>query len=735
MAKTKIPSIFNDSFSEKSFERKISNKIYVPADKEFVKALYEQTDDGLIVLKEDIELSKQDVKKLKLISKQMKKQKGRIRFLSIILFVALIFAIISVIIAFKNPIIKSLLIKAGTTAAGAACDIDFVDLRLLDSKLTIKGVAVANKNEPMKNLVEVSNLVLDFDLVQLLKGRVVADELRVEGIQVGTDRKVSGALNKKEKQKNKIVKETQPEEIAKQVEKLIKEQTGLSKEGITEVFSQFAPETIVKSVYGQMSSPELIKTLEPQTREIVTSWQTESETLSKNVHDFTSSAQELVATDISKISEPIQLKQLLTNLKVVSDNAEKIKASVVNAEQKLKTDINTVSTISNSIKNAVNSDMKLLNEQLNALSNINLKSMTNLFSGELDGPAIQFLQKYLPIAQSVLAKIEELQTSGAKKAEKKPKKQTSYRAAGRTIEYRKDNVPDFLIRKTVISGLDVKKGFALSGTITNISNDCDKLDKPIDINLKLNRSEKTTEMLNAVLDMRKNRTSKALSAKLSGTGYSFSKLTIPNVNINGLPYLSGAASFNADMKFDTDLSFNLNGALAVADALIEVKPFEPAFAYSMYTRAIENIRKLNINAIAGFSPQTLLDLNITTDLDKILASNLTKIFDSEIKAIRAELESKVSAEIEKLIAPLDEQLNIFGDLKALVSGDTTAYASMEQKVNAKIAEVEKKLTDKATSATNDALKQAKDQMPDELKENEILDDTINNAIDKFKKLF
>ena len=553
MAKTKIPSIFNDSFSEKSFERKISNKIYVPADKEFVKALYEQTDDGLIVLKEDIELSKQDVKKLKLISKQMKKQKGRIRFLSIILFVALIFAIISVIIAFKNPIIKSLLIKAGTTAAGAACDIDFVDLRLLDSKLTIKGVAVANKNEPMKNLVEVSNLVLDFDLVQLLKGRVVADELRVEGIQVGTDRKVSGALNKKEKQKNKIVKETQPEEIAKQVEKLIKEQTGLSKEGITEVFSQFAPETIVKSVYGQMSSPELIKTLEPQTREIVTSWQTESETLSKNVHDFTSSAQELVATDISKISDPIQLKQLLTNLKVVSDNAEKIKASVVNAEQKLKTDINTVSTISNSIKNAVNSDMKLLNEQLNALSNINLKSMTNLFSGELDGPAIQFLQKYLPIAQSVLAKIEELQTSGAKKAEKKPKKQTSYRAAGRTIEYRKDNVPDFLIRKTVISGLDVKKGFALSGTITNISNDCDKLDKPIDINLKLNRSEKTTEMLNAVLDMRKNRTSKALSAKLSGTGYSFSKLTIPNVNINGLPYLSGAASFNADMS-DTDLS-------------------------------------------------------------------------------------------------------------------------------------------------------------------------------------
>ena len=731
MGKTKIPSVFDDTFNEKSYERKISDRIYVPADNEFVRSLYEQSEDGILTLKKDLELSKKDEKRLKLISKQMTKQKGRIKFLPIILLVAFIFAIFSVVVAFKNPILKAVLIKAGETAAGAKCEIETVDLRLLDSKLTLKGVAVANKKEPMKNLAEVSNLVLDFDLVQLLKGRMVADELAVEGIQLGTARETSGALP--EKEQKKVVKETKPEDIALSVANIVKEQTGLSKEGITEVFAQFNPETVVKSVYDQMSSPEIIKNLEPQAKAIVTGWQTESQTLNKNVNDFTTSSQQLVATDISKISDPVQLKKLLDNLKTVSDNAQTIKTQVENAGQKLKTDVDTVQTISLSLKNAVDSDMKLLNDQLNALSNINLKDMTNLFSGELNGPAIQLFRKYAPIAQSAIAKVQEFQTSGSKKAEKKPKKQNARRAPGRTVEYRRDNIPDFLIRKTVLSGLDAKTGFALSGTITNISNDCDKLDAPLGLNVKLNRSAKTTEMLDAIIDMRKNRTAKALTAKLSGTGYNFSKLTIPNVNMSGLPYLSGAASFNANLAFDTDLSFDLNGALSVMDALIEVKPFEPAFAYSMYTRAIENINKLNLSTLAKYTPQSLLDLDIKTDLDKILSENLSKIFKSEIAAVRAELESKVSAEIEKLIAPIDSELHLFDDLKALVSGDTSAYASMEKKVNAKMAEIEAKLKEKANAATDNTIKQATDQLPDELKNNEAVNDAINNTLDKFKK--
>ena len=164
MAKTKIPSVFNDTFNEKSYERKIDDKIYVPADKEFVKTLYETSEDGVISLKKDLELSKQQEKRLKLISKQMKKQKGRIKFLPIILVFAFIFALISVVLAFKNPILKAVLIKAGETAAGAKCEIESVNLKLLDSKLTVQGIAVANKNQARDLKLQQGSSSADFCL-------------------------------------------------------------------------------------------------------------------------------------------------------------------------------------------------------------------------------------------------------------------------------------------------------------------------------------------------------------------------------------------------------------------------------------------------------------------------------------------------------------------------------------------------------------------------------------------
>ena len=58
---------------------------------------------------------------------------------------------------------------------------------------------------------------------------------------------------------------------------------------------------------------------------------------------------------------------------------------------------------------------------------------------------------------------------------------------------------------------------------------------------------------------------------------------------------------------------------------------------------------------------------------------------------------------------------------------------MEKKVNAKMAEIEAKLKEKANAATDNTIKQATDQLPDEIKNNEAVNDAINNTLDKFKK--
>ncbi|MBO7484633.1 MAG: TIGR03545 family protein [Spirochaetaceae bacterium] len=730
MGKAKVPYIFDDDFSEKEFEKNLLSKIYVPADQQFISSLYEKSEEGIYSLKENLELSKQEQKKLKTIATQIKKQKGRVKLIPLAVTIGIIVLLVLTVNAFKNTIVKKGMTMALESVFGAKCDISSVNLKIFDSSLRVKEIAVANKDEPMKNLFELSDINVDFDLVQLLKGRFVMDEILAEGIQLGTDREVSGELpnKKKDDKKEELTEEEKAEvkPIQQQIADLLKEKTGVSAEGITHMFSQYDPKKMVNDFYDQMQSPKIIQNLQPQAENLVTGWKTTAEQMDHDVKDFTQKAQALVNTDISKINDPVVLKQLLENLNAVRTQAETIKTSVESAVTKVKDDAQMVNNIANDMKNAVNSDFAMVDTKVKQLSSLDISKATRLFSGDLDQPALQLISKYLPTAKMVLDKVQEFQQSGSKtEKEKKTKKKTSTnRLAGRTVEYRKDNVPNFLVRNLSLSGKDVKRDFALSGNIKNISNDCDKLDKPVEAFVKLNRNSVNTETLSAVVDMRKNRVQKAISASLTGSGYSFNDFTLPNMeNTAGIPFISGLANIKADLAFDTDLSFDLAGALDLTQAAIKVKPFEPEFAYSMYTRAVEPITQFMLSANAGYDPKNLLKLLINSDLDKKLSESLQVLFKQELTNAKLQIENLAKQEIEKLTGPLEEQLSMFGDIKSLVNVDGDDYSVTKKLVETRISEIQKKLTSQLTNS--EQANQIMDQMPDGVK------DGVKDVLKKF----
>ena len=722
MGKAKVPYIFDDDFSEKEFEKNLLSKIYVPADQQFISSLYEKSEEGIYSLKENLELSKQEQKKLKAIATQIKKQKGRIKLIPLAVTIGIIVLLVLTVNAFKNTIVKKGMTMALESVFGAKCDISSVNLKIFDSSLRVKEIAVANKDEPMKNLFELSDINVDFDLVQLLKGRFVMDEILAEGIQLGTDREVSGELpnKKKDDKKEELTEEEKAEvkPIQQQIADLLKEKTGVSAEGITHIFSQYDPKKMVNDFYDQMQSPKIIQNLQPQAENLVTGWKTTAEQMDHDVKDFTQKAQALVNTDISKINDPVVLKQLLENLNAVRTQAETIKTSVESAVTKVKDDAQTVNNIANDMKNAVNSDFAMVDTKVKQLSSLDISKATRLFSGDLDQPALQLISKYLPTAKMVLDKVQEFQQSGSKtEKEKKTKKKTSTnRLAGRTVEYRKDNVPNFLVRNLSLSGKDVKRDFALSGNIKNISNDCDKLDKPVEAFVKLNRNSVNTETLSAVVDMRKNRVQKAISASLTGSGYSFNDFTLPNMeNTAGIPFISGLANIKADLAFDTDLSFDLAGALDLTQAAIKVKPFEPEFAYSMYTRAVEPITQFMLSANAGYDPKNLLKLLINSDLDKKLSESMQVLFKQELTNAKNQIETLAKQEIEKLTGPLEEQLSMFGDIKSLINTDGNNYSINKKLVEERISEIRKKLTTQLTNSDQaNQIKEQTDQILDQM---------------------
>src|SRR5207302_8975841 len=95
-----------------------------------------------------------------------------------------------------DPVLKFALVKAGQAAAGAKVEISSLKTKWLAGTLELRGIKVADKNQPMKNLVEFSRAAFALDVGQALRGKGVVREAALEGLRIGTPRRTSGALRK-----------------------------------------------------------------------------------------------------------------------------------------------------------------------------------------------------------------------------------------------------------------------------------------------------------------------------------------------------------------------------------------------------------------------------------------------------------------------------------------------------------------------------------------------------------
>ena len=75
----KLPKIFRKKYLPKAYEKKILKRIYVDSDKKLIESLFEiKKDNEVYFIPEDKNIPTKDFKRLKLVAKQIKQQKGKI---------------------------------------------------------------------------------------------------------------------------------------------------------------------------------------------------------------------------------------------------------------------------------------------------------------------------------------------------------------------------------------------------------------------------------------------------------------------------------------------------------------------------------------------------------------------------------------------------------------------------------------------------------------------------------
>lgn len=94
-----------------------------------------------------------------------------------------------------GPIIKYSIETFGSQAAKAKVEVDSINLTFDPFGIEIQGLQVANTDKPMENLLQFERAVADIELLPLLLGKGIVNEVALTGLAFSTPRQSSGALD------------------------------------------------------------------------------------------------------------------------------------------------------------------------------------------------------------------------------------------------------------------------------------------------------------------------------------------------------------------------------------------------------------------------------------------------------------------------------------------------------------------------------------------------------------
>lgn len=727
--KKKLPRMLKKKYSQKKFNRKILKRLYIPRDQEFMAAMFVESGEGKkmrLSIPDDRVFTKQELVRLKTLSKEIRKQKGRVKFMPLIASVSLVILMVSAVLIFKDPLIKKGLQSVMQSAFGAKVDIAYLHLGILDSNFTIRGLEVANRNNTMKNLFEIGGLTVDFDLLQLLRKRFVSDEMSVTDVRVNTDRETDGALPEDYAQTARL------ERLKTQVTNFTLEKAGVVKNSVSEIFAQYDPETLVKNFYDQLTIPGLAKDIESQMNVLIPAWKEMPDQLSASVNKVMADGQAAANFDWESVqSDPTKIRDGIASIRSAVESATALYNETEQTMNMLQRDVNTVQSLADQAQRAVTADFNLVSGEINKIASFSIKEDgMNILTTSFEKILADLFGQYYPMVQELMVYVQDLSAKSAAKeqetvavVEEKPAIQ---RYEGRNIEYSVDNIPSFLIKKMHGSGAD--GSFSMSLDVTDISSDMDKWGKPASIFGVVGHGA-MTDSFSGTLDMRKSRTGDLVDLRYKGNGYALD-MTMPEEEaVPGVPTGKGIGHFDARITANETGAFSVGGGITLDPVNFTTAAFEPAFAYDLYSRALAMFTSVQAAVTIGYSDASGLFLDVDSDIDRRFVAVLTQLFNEELTKVKEEATAKVQAVLDENMAKVKEQFGDFDDIKARMDDQWKKIEAYKADLERKQREGEEKLNATLNAAKDAATKKAEEAVKG------VTDSVKESATNALKGLF
>jgi uncharacterized protein (TIGR03545 family) len=402
------------------------------------------------------------------------------RWKFIIPFLAFILITVAFVAFFLDGIVESIVEEKASLLNRAKVEIDNLDIGFLRPGLRIRGLAVANADNPWRNMVEVGDIGISVSVLSLFSKRIIVDEVVMEKVRVNTKRKSSGELPRRLKKRLKAEKKKEGKPVQVPCMKLPNLEVFKKKFDVKELFD-----------INRLESVKRAKQLSEDVSSMKSRWEAEINDLDVKakadeiVTKVQGSLKSLQKTEIKGPADLLRLQGDLRNLRDATDALRGLKREIEGKKLDFKRQVAT-------LEKALKDEMKRLKEQdLRAiLKDLGIKELMKVRLAEAF--LCPFLGKAMNLIWNNAGKIR----SAMPKMEKDKQVRTRIRAKGRDIIFPSvEKGPDFILREARLS-MEQEK-WSLRGIMRGITSDPVSYGKPTRIDIQGKRPKL---VLNAILD-------------------------------------------------------------------------------------------------------------------------------------------------------------------------------------------------------------------------------------------
>lgn len=581
--------------------------------------------------------------------------------------------------------LKNQMESAISSISGTKTDIESLRLSFKESSLKIKKLQIASSKEEFKNLMEFSDIIIDFQALPLLEKRFVVDEFSVTGIDWGTPRKTSGFLPPRKKQDQAEGPSWYEEWLDQSFDRVKEEFDELPVARLADYRVPTDPDEILRTL--DLKSEKALQQALVEVQDSKTKWINEV----KELRDISEYKKQLkIAENVTK-KLPEDPQKILARVKTVKESIEFFEGEFKRAESLLQDVERQYDDLVKMYENASSAIEEDYNRarSLVSLDEFNLKNLSKLMFGEKWIDEAERVLYYHSLIRAKLAKV---------RVEEEKKVEVKQRAKGRDIIFvTPKKAPGFILAKSEFSvtGFEKDDGKGVRHThelnLRDINSDPKIYEEPMEIAVSSRFKDFVVGSINfsALLDYTQEveKDEFELSAKkIKASNWPVGIPKVFPVKIaEGNANSSSKLNFTGkEMKWVNRINFN-----KVKWDFREVPQI--GFIIPAITDVMKQISKFYLEIEFGRPEAGGLKFNVRSNLDKLMQEAISNIIDKKLDEFKAKLKREINRQVQKYKEEVEQQLaeyrqQLIGEVKKKMR----ILKKYENQARRKVAELERK---------------------------------------------